>query len=39
VRGSGGEFEVTVDGVLRFSKRATGRFPTHEELLAMLPAG
>jgi selT/selW/selH-like putative selenoprotein len=25
-------FEVTVDGVLRFSKKAAGRFPTEEEL-------
>jgi selT/selW/selH-like putative selenoprotein len=38
VRGSGGEFEVTVDGKLVFSKRAEGRFPDHEEVLALLPA-
>jgi selT/selW/selH-like putative selenoprotein len=38
VRGSGGEFEITVDGRLVFSKRAEGRFPDHEEVLALLPA-
>jgi len=29
-------FEVLVDGRLIFSKKATGRFPTHEEILAQL---
>lgn len=38
VRGSGGEFEVTVDGKLVFSKRAEGRFPEPEEVLAHIPA-
>jgi len=38
VRGSGGEFEVTVDGKLVFSKRAEGRFPEAEEVLAHIPA-
>jgi len=37
VRGSGGEFEVTIDGRLVFSKRATGRFPDPEEILAQIP--
>jgi selenoprotein W-related protein len=37
VRGSGGEFEVTLDGRLIFSKRAEGRFPEPEEVLAQLP--
>jgi selT/selW/selH-like putative selenoprotein len=31
-RSSGGVFEITVDGVLRFSKKALGRFPTEEEM-------
>jgi selT/selW/selH-like putative selenoprotein len=33
-RSGGGVFEVTVDGRLAFSKKATGQFPTDEELLA-----
>jgi selT/selW/selH-like putative selenoprotein len=37
VRGSGGEFEITLDGRLVYSKRAEGRFPEHEEILALLP--
>ena len=28
----GGKFEITVDGRLAFSKKATGRFPTDKEL-------
>jgi selT/selW/selH-like putative selenoprotein len=32
----GGVFEITVDGRLRYSKRATGRFPGSEEVLATL---
>jgi selenoprotein W-related protein len=36
VPGSGGVFEVTVDGVLRFSKRALHRFPTDAEIDALL---
>ena len=35
-RGGGGVFEITVDGGLRFSKKATGRFPTDEEVLHAL---
>ena len=35
-RGSGGVFEITVDGRLRFSKKATKRFPTDAELLSTL---
>jgi selT/selW/selH-like putative selenoprotein len=31
-RSKGGVFEITVDGVLRFSKKAAGRFPTEDEL-------
>ncbi len=35
-RSGGGVFEVTVDGRLRYSKKATGRFPTETELLSSL---
>jgi selT/selW/selH-like putative selenoprotein len=38
VKGSGGEFEVSLDGSLIFSKRQEGRFPVLEELLAKMPA-
>ena len=37
MRGSGGEFEVSVDGKLVFSKKALGRFPELEEVLTQLP--
>ena len=36
-RGSGGEFEVTIDGKLVFSKKQEGRFPDTEEVLAHIP--
>lgn len=32
VPSSGGVFEVTLDGQLLYSKKATGRFPTREEI-------
>jgi len=32
LRSSGGVFEMTIDGVLKFSKKALGRFPTDDEL-------
>jgi selenoprotein W-related protein len=35
VKGTGGVFEVSVDGALKFSKKATGRFPTDAELDAL----
>jgi selT/selW/selH-like putative selenoprotein len=35
-RSSGGVFEITVDGRLRYSKKATGQFPTEAEVLAAL---
>ncbi len=35
--GSGGEFEVSLDGAPIFSKKALGRFPETEEVLAQLP--
>jgi len=33
--GVGGVFEITVDGRLAFSKKATGRFPSDEEVDAL----
>ncbi len=36
--GSGGEFEVTVDGKLVFSKKQERRFPDPQEVLSMIPA-
>ncbi len=38
IRGSGGVFEVTLDGRLIFSKKATGRFPEPSEILEQIPA-
>jgi len=38
VRSSGGVFEVTVDGELKFSKKQLGRFPTDQEIDAMAKA-
>jgi predicted Rdx family selenoprotein len=35
-KSGGGVFEITVDGVRRYSKRASGRFPTDEDVLATL---
>ena len=35
-RSGGGVFEITVDGRLAWSKKATGRFPTDEEVRATL---
>ncbi len=35
-KSGGGVFEVTVDGRLAYSKKATGRFPTDEEVLSGL---
>ena len=37
VKGGGGEFEVTVDGRLVFSKKQAGRFPDMDEVLSLLP--
>lgn len=36
VPGSGGIFEVEVDGRVVFSKHDEGRFPEHDEILARL---
>jgi selT/selW/selH-like putative selenoprotein len=35
-KSGGGVFEITVDGRLAYSKKATGRFPTDDEVLAAL---
>ncbi len=37
-KGSGGVFDVTVDGRLVFSKHQAGRFPEVEEVLAKMRA-
>ncbi|MFT5288706.1 MAG: selT/selW/selH-like putative selenoprotein [Planctomycetota bacterium] len=36
VKGSGGAFEVTVEGNLVYSKLATGRFPAYQEIPMLL---
>jgi predicted Rdx family selenoprotein len=33
-KSGGGVFEITVDGAVRYSKRATGAFPSDAEVLA-----
>lgn len=38
MKGSGGEFEVSVDGRVVFSKKSEGRFPELDEILDRLPA-
>jgi selenoprotein W-related protein len=38
VRGSGGVFEVRLDGAQIFSKRQVGRFPERGEVEALLAA-
>jgi selT/selW/selH-like putative selenoprotein len=35
-RSGGGVFEITVDGKLAYSKKATGDFPTNEQVLAAI---
>jgi selenoprotein W-related protein len=35
IPGTGGVFEITVDGQLKFSKKQTGRFPTDDEVIAV----
>jgi selT/selW/selH-like putative selenoprotein len=35
-KSSGGVFEIAVDGKLAYSKKATDRFPTDEEVLAAI---
>jgi len=36
IQGKGGVFDVVADGRLIYSKKETGRFPTHEEILSQL---
>jgi len=36
IEGSGGIFDVEVDGRLIFSKHETSRFPEHSEILSQL---
>ena len=38
IRGSGGMFEVVLDGQLIFSKKQLGRFPETGEILGQIPA-
>jgi len=38
VKGSGGQFEVVLDGQLIFSKKQAGRFPDTSEILDKIPA-
>jgi len=35
-RSGNGVFEIVVDGRLAYSKKATGRFPTNDEIAATL---
>ena len=35
-KSGGGVFEIVVDGTLRYSKKASGRFPTDDEILATI---
>lgn len=37
VKGKGGIFDIMIDGALAYSKHKTGRFPTDEEVRALLP--
>ena len=36
IKGSNGVFDVEIDGKLVYSKRNTGRFPNHGELLTLI---
>jgi selenoprotein W-related protein len=38
IKGSGGQFEVVIDGALIFSKKQLGRFPETDEILEKIPA-
>jgi selT/selW/selH-like putative selenoprotein len=38
IKGSGGQFEVVLDGRLIFSKKKEQRFPETTEILEMIPA-
>jgi hypothetical protein len=36
--GRAGQFDVTVDGDLKYTKSRTGRFPTDAEIADLMPA-
>jgi len=36
LKSGGGVFEITIDGRLAYSKKATGVFPTDDEVVACL---
>jgi predicted Rdx family selenoprotein len=36
--GKSGQFDVTVDGALKYTRSKTGRFPTDAEIEALLPS-
>ena len=36
VRSGGGIFDIRVGGAVRYSKDETGRFPSHEEIAAIV---
>jgi predicted Rdx family selenoprotein len=36
--GRSGQFDVTVDGTLKYTRSKTGRFPTDDEIEDLLPA-
>ena len=35
--GKSGQFDVTVDGALRYTRSETGRFPTDDEIEDLVP--
>jgi predicted Rdx family selenoprotein len=35
--GKSGQFDVTVDGMLKYTRSNTGRFPTDEEIEDLVP--
>lgn len=35
--GRSGQFDVTIDGTLRYTRAKTGRFPTDDEIEDLLP--
>lgn len=37
-RSGGGVFEITVDARIGYSKKATGRFPTNEDVIRAIDA-
>jgi predicted Rdx family selenoprotein len=35
--GKSGQFDITIDGTLKYSRSATGRFPTDDEIEGLVP--